>query len=81
MINAEIQKIRNIEITAENQEEILEYLTDLEEDRENRPFLDKIYRQVAEFHLGNASDSLAVRYFNKSLRATQNEPKIECSEL
>lgn len=76
MINAEIQKIRNIEITTENQEEILEYLTDLEEDRENRPFLDKIYRQVAEFHLGNASDSLAVRYFNKSLRATQNEPKL-----
>jgi len=53
MINAEIQKIKNTEITAENQEEILEFLTDLEENRENRPFLDKIYRQVAKFHLGN----------------------------
>ena len=73
MINAEIQKIKNTEITAENQEEILEFLTDLEENRENRPFLDKIYRQVAEFHLGNKSDSLAIVYFNKSLRATQNE--------
>jgi len=76
MINAEIQKIKNTEITAENQEEILEFLTDLEENRENRPFLDKIYRQVAKFHLGNESDSLAIVYFNKSLRATQNEPNL-----
>lgn len=76
MINAEIQKIRNTEITPENQEEVLDYLTDLEENRENRPFLDKIYRQVAEFHLENKSDSLAIVYFNKSLRATQNEPQL-----
>ena len=76
MINAEIQKIRNTKITPENEEELLEYLTDLEENRENRPFLDKIYRQVAEFHLQNESDSLALVYFNKSLRATQNMPKL-----
>ena len=42
MINAEIQKIRNSTITADNKEEVLEYLTELEENRENRPFLDKI---------------------------------------
>ena len=76
MINSEIQKIRNTEITDENKEEVFDYLTDLEENRENRPFLDKIYRQVAEFHLQNTSDSLALVYFNKSLRATQNEPKL-----
>jgi len=76
MINSEIQKIRNTVITAENQLEVLEYLTDLEENRENRPFLDKIFRQVAEFHLEQGSDSLAIAYFNKSLRATQNQPKL-----
>lgn len=76
MINAEIQKIRNTEITEENKVEMLEYLTWLEENRENRPFLDKIFRQVAEFHLEQGSDSLAVAYFNKSLRATQNTPKL-----
>ena len=76
MINSEIQKIRNIEITDQNREEVFEYLTDLEENRENRPFLDKIYRQLAEFHLANAADSLALVYFNKSLRATQNMPKL-----
>ncbi len=76
MINAHLQKIRNTEITEENKESLLEYLTDLEENRENRPFLDKIYRQLAEYHLTGGSDSLALAYFNKSLRATQNEPHL-----
>lgn len=76
MINAHLQKIKNTRITEENKEDLLEYLTDLEENRENRPFLDKIYRQIAEFHLENESDSLALSYYNKSLRATQNEPKL-----
>ena len=31
-------------MTSENQELLLEYLTELEENRENRPFLDKIYQ-------------------------------------
>jgi hypothetical protein len=76
MINAHLQKIQNTELTDDNREEMYEYLTALEEDRENRPFLNKIYRQLAEFHLVNESDSLALVYFNKSLRATQNMPQL-----
>ncbi|WP_394747963.1 type IX secretion system periplasmic lipoprotein PorW/SprE [Spongiimicrobium salis] len=76
MINAHLQKIKNTVITEENKEAQLEYLTSLEENRENRPFLDKIYRQIAEYHLGVESDSLALVYFNKSIRATQNEPVL-----
>jgi len=76
MINAEIQKIRNIEVNEGNKEEVLEHLTELEENRENRPFLDKIYRQIAEYHLEEESDSLAVLYFNKSIRATKQSPKL-----
>ena len=76
MINAEIEKIKNTELTSENKHEMLEYLTHMEENRENRPFLDKIYRQVAEYHLEQENDSLALAYFNKSLRATENEPKL-----
>ncbi|MRI01052.1 hypothetical protein GH721_10975 [Kriegella sp. EG-1] len=76
MINAHLQKIMNTRVTPENELELLEYLTDLEENRENRPFLDKIYRQIAEYHLEKENDSLALAYFNKSLRATQNEPKL-----
>ncbi len=76
MINAHLQKIQNTAITAENKADILEYLTDLEENRENRPFLDKIYREVALYHLANSSDTLALAYFNKSLKATQNLPQL-----
>tara|TARA_R110002012_G_scaffold263456_2_gene446512 strand:+ start:179338 stop:181890 length:2553 start_codon:yes stop_codon:yes gene_type:complete len=76
MINAHLQKIQNTPLTSENKIEIFEYLTALEEDRENRPFLDKIFRQVAEYHLWNEKDSLALAYFNKSLRVTQNKPQL-----
>nr|WP_133671318.1 hypothetical protein [Maribacter caenipelagi] len=76
MINAEIEKLKNTKVTSENKEEVLEYLTKLELNRENRPFLDGIYRQLAEFHLEQESDSLALVYFNKSLRASQNKPKL-----
>ena len=76
MINAEIEKLKNIKVGPENKEEVLDYLTDMEENRENRPFLDKIFRQIAEFHLSQESDSLAISYFNKSLRASQNKPKL-----
>ncbi|NAY91614.1 hypothetical protein GTQ34_06770 [Muricauda sp. JGD-17] len=76
MVNAHLKKIQNTEFTDTNKEAMLEYLTDLEENRENRPFLDKIYREVAQFHLKNESDSLALVYYNKSLRATQGERKL-----
>ncbi|QLG45212.1 type IX secretion system periplasmic lipoprotein PorW/SprE [Costertonia aggregata] len=76
MINAHLQKIQNTELTEENKEELLEYLTDLEENRENRPFLDKIYRQIAEYHLETEADSLALVYYNKSLRATRGVPQL-----
>lgn len=76
MINAHLQKIQNTALTPKNKLALLDYLTDLEEDRENRPFLDKIYRQIAAYHLTNQSDSLALSYFNKSLRVTQNKPQL-----
>lgn len=76
MINAHLKKIQNTELTETNREEMLEYLTDLEENRENRPFLDKIYRQVAQYHMSYESDSLALAYYNKSLQATQGERKL-----
>ncbi|MCK0161170.1 hypothetical protein [Allomuricauda sp. F6463D] len=76
MINAHLKKTQNTELTEANREEMLEYLTDLEENRENRPFLDKIYRQVAQFHMAYESDSLALVYYNKSLQATLGERKL-----
>ena len=76
MINAHLKKIQNTELTDNNKEELLEYLTELEEDRENRPFLGKIFREIAQFHLASGSDSLALAYYNKSLKANQGEKKL-----
>ena len=75
-INSHLQKIRNINVTPENREDVLDYLTELEEDRENRPYLDKIFHQIAVFHAEDGGDSLALAYYNKSLRATQNVPEL-----
>ena len=74
LINAHLEKIRNAQESGIGSNELLAYLTRLEENRENRPYLDKIYRQLGEFHRHNGSDSLALMYYNKSLAATENEP-------
>ncbi|WP_430410828.1 tetratricopeptide repeat protein [Kordia sp.] len=77
MINAHVEKAKNFEITEENKEEFFEMLTDLAEDRENRPFLDRIYRQLATYHLGNDSLSLAEEFFNKSIKKATTDKYLK----
>nr|WP_257018498.1 hypothetical protein [Winogradskyella pacifica] len=72
-INAHIEKSNNFDALSGDQIEFEEYLTDLEENRENRPFLDKIYYRIAEYHRHNTSDSLSEVYYNKSLRKTTSD--------
>jgi tetratricopeptide (TPR) repeat protein len=76
-INAHLAKSNNFDMDNGNQIEFLEYLTDLEEDRENRPFLDKIYYRIAEFHRANERDSMAVAYYNKSLRTNLGDKELK----
>ncbi len=76
MINAHIQKIQNTEVTEDNRDAMMVYLTDLETNRENRPYLDKIYREIAIVQMGSGKDSLALINYNKSLRATSNKPQL-----
>ncbi|GAA4233880.1 hypothetical protein GCM10022291_12010 [Postechiella marina] len=73
MISAHIEKIKNFDYEHGNKFELLEHLTKLEENRENRPFLDKIYHEIGQYYLINASDSLAVNYYNKSLRTNSRD--------
>ncbi|MDD7885895.1 tetratricopeptide repeat protein [Flavivirga sp. 57AJ16] len=75
MISAHIEKIKNFDYEKGNKLELTELLTKLQENRENRPFLDKIYHQIGEYHLNNQSDSLATAYYNKSLR-TNSQDKL-----
>ncbi len=77
MISAHLAKIKNFDYETGDQLTALELLTELEENRENRPFLDKIYHQIGEFHRGNESDSMAIAYYNKSLRTRFNDKKLK----
>ncbi|MFV0566529.1 MAG: tetratricopeptide repeat protein, partial [Flavobacteriaceae bacterium] len=68
MISAYMERIKNFDYQTGDKIALLELLTDLEENRENRPYLDKIFHQKAHYFLEEEQDSLAVAYFNKSLR-------------
>ena len=52
---------------------------DLLEDRENRPFLDVINHQVALFYDKQDNDSLAKKYYNKSLRSVTQDNYLVAS--
>lgn len=76
LINAQLEKIKNYEIDTINRAEILGYLTDLQNDRENRSFLDKIFYRIGLFHIEDSKDSLAVDNFNKSLRNMKDDDRL-----
>lgn len=76
LINARLQKIANTPLTRANSAEVLESLTELEQNRENRPFLDKIYRSIATYYREIGAEGAALDYYNKSLRATREEPYL-----
>ncbi|NNC49639.1 MAG: hypothetical protein HKO01_03790 [Flaviramulus sp.] len=73
MISAHIEKIKNFDYENGDKLAITELLKELEENRENRPFLDKIYHHIGTYNLNIKSDSLAVRYYNKSLRSDSRD--------
>ncbi len=75
-INAHLAKATNFDMDSGDVLGFSEYLTELEEDRENRPFLDKIYYRIAEFHKQSNRDSLAVVYYNKSLKTSSGDKHL-----
>ncbi|MFP4844612.1 tetratricopeptide repeat protein [Winogradskyella sp. PE311] len=76
-INAHLEKSYNFDELDGDVLMFQEYLTELEENRENRPFLDKIYYRIAEFHRNKESDSLAEVYYNQSLRKTTSDKYLK----
>ena len=76
-INAHLAKAANFDTINGNEIEFLEYLTDLEQDRENRPYLDKIFYRIAEFYRSKGRDSMAIAYYNKSLRKTSSDKDLK----
>lgn len=76
MISAHLEKVKNFDFENGNKLEVTQLLAELEENRENRPFLDKIYHQIGEYHRSNASDSLATAYYNRSLRTNSRDKQL-----
>lgn len=72
-VNAHLEIAKNFNYNEGNKQEFLELLTELEEDRENRPYLDRIYYQKAEYFRTIESDSSAIVYHNKSLRTNSRD--------
>lgn len=71
-INAHLAKSDNFDADSGNKVEFLEYLTAMEENRENRPFLNKIYNRIGRFHQSQSRDSLAEVYYNKSILSNKS---------
>jgi len=67
-VNAQVARARSFNFEKEDKVAYLEYLTKLSENRENKLYLDKIYNLMAVYHKNVTTDSLAVAYYNKSIR-------------
>ncbi|MCM4159190.1 hypothetical protein FHG64_09370 [Antarcticibacterium flavum] len=73
LVNARLEKMRNFDFSTGNRHEFLSRLQEMEEDRENRPFLDKIYFQIAEYYSFLDSSAVAIDYYNRSLRTPSGD--------
>jgi tetratricopeptide (TPR) repeat protein len=77
MISAYISKAKNFDYDKEDRVALLELLRDLEEDRENRPYLDKIYNQMGEYYRNSDSIETAVRYYNASIQSFTEDKVLQ----
>lgn len=77
-VHAYLEKINNTSYTSEEEKEELEkLLTKLEEDRENRPYLDHVYHYIALHHHKEDSLNIAESYYNKSIQSYKNDDKLQ----
>lgn len=76
-INAHVAKARNFDFEKGNKQEYSEYLDKLIANRENRPYLDKLYNLKAVSYQEGGLDSLAQDYYNKSLRINSKDKYLQ----
>jgi tetratricopeptide (TPR) repeat protein len=77
MIAAHIAKAKNFDYNREDRISQLELLWDLKDDRENRPYLDKIYNQMGEYYRNSDSIQTAVIYYNESIQAFTEDKVLQ----
>lgn len=77
MINAYIAKSRNFDYDLGDRKAFYELLKELEANRENRPYLDRIDNQIAEYYLNIGEEDSAVMYYNSSLRRQKQDNYLQ----
>lgn len=73
LVNAYIAKARNLEIDSDDQIAFLDILNKLENNWENRPYLDRIYYEKAIFYFAADSLDIASKYYKKSLKTNSSD--------
>ncbi|MEE2771441.1 MAG: hypothetical protein VX712_04430 [Bacteroidota bacterium] len=72
-VNSYIKKAQNFNYNQGDNAYLLNMLRELEGNRENRPYLDKIYFQLGEYYNRIDSTRLAEEFYNKSLRSPSSD--------
>src|SRR5690554_445589 len=73
LINAYIEKGKNFDYEKGDRIAFLELLQDLEKNRENRPFLDRIYNQMGQYFQNTDTMEAAIAHYNKSIKAFKQD--------
>lgn len=76
MIHAKLEQIKNIDQDTASYALMMAKYQELIENRENRPFLDFIYFDLAEYYNQLDSIDLAVDYYNQSLKRQPQDPYL-----
>src|SRR5690554_5231825 len=77
LINAHIEKAKNFDYTKGDRTLFLEQLQELAKNRENRPFLDRIFHQTGEYYQSIDSIEAAVAFYNKSIQAFRQDRVLQ----
>lgn len=77
LINAYLEKGKNFDYEGGDRVAFLELLQDLEKNRENRPFLDRIYNQFGDYYYKSDSIATAVNFYNKSIKSFKQDRVLQ----
>ena len=77
MINAHMAKMRNFDYEKGDKLAMLEFLFKMEKNRENRPFLDKIYNQLGEYYRNTKNIDTAITWYNESIQNFKNDNVLQ----
>ena len=72
-VNAHMEHAKNFDYEADDKLVFLEHLTEMSENRENRPYLDKVFHQLGQYYLHEEIDTIAVQHYNNSLSASKQD--------